>query len=110
MSFMDHLKNAAMSIVAPPKKQLKNPSNPGYPGYGNPTYKDLNQDGPDPILKPKKPGINLLNPAKDAGNDISKNKHGHYVSTVTYPLPPVSWEKKQYEKNRRMRNGKNNYL
>lgn len=103
---MDYLKSAAMSFVAPPKKPKLNPSKPdAYPTYG-----DLNKDGEDPILRPKKTGVNILNPAKDAQRDITKDKHGHYVSTITYPLPPVSWEKKQFDKNRRMRNGKNKYL
>ena len=103
----DHLKAAAANFVMLAKKMPKNPEKPDYP-EGNP-YKDLNRDGQDPILKPKR-SVNLFNPAKDANKDISRNKHGHYVSTITYPLPPLSWEKKQFDKNRRMRNGKNNYL
>lgn len=102
----DYLKSAAMNFVAPPKKMKMNPSKPdAYPTYGS-----LNQDGEDPILRPKKTGVNILNPAKDADRDISKDKHGCYVPTMTYPLPPVSWEKKQYAKNRRSRNSKNQYL
>jgi len=108
MGILDYMKTAAMNFISPPKKPMKNLEKPDYP-QSNP-YKDLNQDGPDPILKPRKSGVNLFNPVKDTKKDISRNKYGHYVSTMTYPLPPVSWEKKQFEKNRRMRNGKNNYL
>lgn len=103
---MDYLKTAAMNFIAPPKKQKMNPTKPDT----YPTYQNLNQNGEDPLLRPKKTGVSILNPAKDAYKDISKDKHGHYVSTITYPLPPVNWEKKQFEKNRRMRNGKNSYL
>jgi len=104
---MDYLKSAAMNFIAPPKKSL-NPNLITNPS--NSPYKDLNRDGQDPILKPKKSGVNFLNPAKDADKDISKDKHGHYVTTMTYPLPPLSWEKRQHDKNRRMRNSNNKYL
>jgi hypothetical protein len=106
MGIMNYMKNAAISFVAPSKKLKMNPSKPDV----YPTYHDVNRDGEDPILKPKKPGINLLNPVKDSDKDISHDKHGNYVSTITYPLPPLSWEKKQFDNNRRIRNGKNKYL
>lgn len=106
MGVMDYLKAGAMSFISPPKKPKMNPS---MKHIENPTYEDLNRDGEDPILRPKKVG-NILNPAKDAGKDISRDKHGHYITTMTYPLPPIKWEKKQFEKNRRARNSKNNYL
>jgi|WetSurMetagenome_2_1015567.scaffolds.fasta_scaffold327735_2 hypothetical protein len=106
MSIYDYLKSAATNFISPPKKPMANPENPGY---NNPTYKDLNKDGVDPLLKPKR-NVNLLNPAKDANRDISKDKHGHYVTTMTYPLPPLSWQKQQYDKNRKMRNSGNKFL
>lgn len=106
MSVLNYMKNAAMSFISPPKKPKMNPQKP----EPYPTYQNLNQNGEDPLLRPKKTGVNILNPAKDADRDISKDKRGHYVSTITYPLPPVSWEKKKFEQNKRMRNGKNKYL
>lgn len=106
MGFMDYVKNAAASFVAPAKKTKLNPSKPD----AYPTYHEVNQNGEDPILRPKKTGVNLLNPAKDAGKDISKDKYGNYIPTITYPLPPVSFEKKKFSQNRRMRNCKNRYL
>jgi hypothetical protein len=98
---MDYMKSAAMSFIAPPKKKPMNVSRPeGYPTY----------QSQEEVLRPRRTSPNLLNPAKDENRDISKDKKGCYVSTMTYPLPPVNWEKKQLEKNRRMRNSKNNYL
>ena len=115
MGVMDYMKAAAMNFIAPPKKkQQMNVTKPDM-GYGNPTYQDLNKDGQDPMLRPKKikpnvGGIHLFNPAKDSDRDISRDKHGHYVQTMTYPLPPISKEKKEFMNNRRARNSKNNYL
>ena len=54
--------------------------------------------------------VHFLNPALDEHKDISKNKYGHYVSTLSYPLPPIKWEQKQHANNRRMRNSKNRFL
>lgn len=114
MGILDHMKSAAMNFIAPPKKPKMNPTKPDM-GYGNPTYQDLNRDGQDPILRPKKispnvGGVHLFNPAKDSDKDISRDKYGNYIQTMTYPLPPVSKDRKEFANNRRARNSKNNYL
>lgn len=104
MGVLDYMKNAAMSFMGPGKKRNMNPAKP----EAYPTYHDLNKDGEDPVLRPKK--VNISPPQEALGYNYKYNKHGHYVSTLNYPLPPLSWERKQFEKNRRMRNAKNRYL
>lgn len=113
MKVFDKLKAVASNVdsmllkaTAPKPKKM-----PGvmYNQYGQPM--DLNNNQiPDYKEKPKFKEVNLMNPALDTDKDISRDKRGHYVSTITYPLPPVKWEKKQHDQNRRLRNKDNKYL
>lgn len=70
----------------------------------------LNPENQRLPMRPNQKEVNLLNPALDEHRDISRNKRGEFVPTMTYPLPPVKWEKKQHELNRRMRNSKNRFF
>jgi len=109
MGVLDYLKTVAMKLGKP-----KATKKYGYETYNSPSMNDEKQIN-QPINQPNqfnrdKSKINILNPAKDAGRDISRDKTGQYIPTITYPLPPLSWEKKQLEINKRMRNSKNKYL
>jgi hypothetical protein len=87
------LKKGAKKVFLPAKKT---------PNYSiEPMDRDGN-DVPD-MLEPKKKGL-LETP-------ISKtDKKGYYVSTINYPLPPLSWEDKKFKENKKKRNGENKYL
>ena len=115
MSFWDKLKSFGKSaIVNNPQKnnnfnQLQMEKwnrNPNIDPSINPnaTGHDIELESED---KPKSSKFMGMDFSK---KDISRNKKGHYVSTATYPLPPCSHEKCEYEKNRRMRNANNKFL
>lgn len=108
MGFFGYVKNTARNFLnrkAPVQHEEIDPL---------PKPMDTNRNKiPDMFEAPRRSNqreVHLLNPAKDEHIDITKNKHGHYVSTLSYPLPPLSWEEKQFKNNRRMRNSKNKYL
>jgi len=106
--------------------------NPNWDPSVNPGALDLDSDGINDELEPKRHKNfgqnmnnmnNMNNPAiqnipgnfhpKQKGL-LSQNKcvteDGTYVSTCTYPLPPVAFEKKQFDNNRKIRNKYNQYL
>jgi len=47
-------------------------------------------------------------PRKDYNQSFDKK--GFYVPTATYPLPPLSHDKKMFERNKRMRNKNNKFF
>jgi len=107
MAIMDNIKAAAANIFMPASPKRKNPAKP------DPVYGDLNRDGIDTPLEPKrKVDTNIIKQPTSRYGPVEppRDRHGHYVQTMSYPLPPVGWEKKQFAKNRRLRNSKNNYL
>lgn len=62
--------------------------------------------------KQKRPKLNpftFKNPTKDY-NQSFDHKTGRYVVTATYPLPPLSYDKKMLERNRKMRNKNNKFF
>ena len=64
-------------------------------GDGNPSQEKLN---PFSFKKPRK------------DYNQSFDKKGFYVPTATYPLPPLSHDKKMFDRNKRMRNKNNKFL
>jgi hypothetical protein len=47
-------------------------------------------------------------PRKDYNQSFDHK--GRYVSTVTYPLPPLSYEKKMFERNKKINNKHNKFF
>lgn len=78
---------------------------------------DLNGNGiPDAlevnVPKQKRPKLNpftFKNPTKDY-NQSFDHRTGRYVPTATYPLPPLSYEKKMLDRNKKMRNKQNKFF
>jgi hypothetical protein len=47
-------------------------------------------------------------PRKDYNQSFDKK--GYYIPTATYPLPPLSHDKKMFARNKRMRNKNNKFF
>lgn len=117
MGALDYLKSAASNFLSPGKKKSINVNENMNPNANLNPNPNINQNpiggdqtfGTPKISQPKqfKP---IINPHKDDVHGIGKDKYGHYVPTLTYPLPPLKWEKKQFELNRRRRNSRNDYI
>jgi hypothetical protein len=107
MSWKDKLKKGAnMFLFTGDKPKTVMSKLSAYP-----TPQDLNENQIPDMLEQQKPEPrNKFLDAIKAKEIPKTDKYGCYVSTITYPLPPVSWEKKQFDLNRRRRNGKNKYL
>lgn len=104
MGFMDSVKKGAKMFMFSGKPKSVNSKLSVYP-----SAQDLNENKIPDMLEQRPSPLRQPKPQPQL-KDISRNKHGHYVSTITYPLPPVSWEKKEFDKNKKMRNGGNKYL
>jgi len=52
--------------------------------------------------------FSFKNPRKDYNQSFDKK--GLYVPTATYPLPPVSWDKKMFKRNQKLRNKNNKFF
>ena len=102
MTWFDKVKNGARMILSPAKPKRVSSQLSVYP-----SAKDLNENQIPDMLEQKR-NVDSKTFVKQ-GDDIRFDKRGHYVSTMTYPLPPVSWEKKQYDVNKKRRNGRNSY-
>lgn len=110
MSIFAKMGEAAKKLFIPPEKNPEMVS-PYQRSLMNPTMRSqpqlLNDEAPKPQGQKE---VHFLNPALDEHRDITRDKHGKYVQTLSYPLPPVKWEGKQHDQNRRMRNSKNRFL
>ena len=92
-------------------------------------YQDEDEDNIDDRLEPSpkgfKPGQDISgikkhpNPKefkpfsfkdKYKNYNVSYDKKGYFVPTVTYPLPPINHQNKLLDRNRRMRNKDNKFL
>ena len=107
MSWKDKLKKGAKMFLFPsdkPKTVISKLS--VYP-----SAQDLNKNQVPDMLEPHEPEPRnkFLDAVKEAKSPRA-DKYGCYVPTLNYPLPPTSWEKKQFDLNRRKRNRKNRYL
>jgi len=108
MTFLDKIKRGAkMFMFAPQKPKTIISQTSIYP-----KPKDLNENQIADMLEQKQQS-QFQSKSQFQGQpikDINRDKNGCYVSTITYPLPPLSWEQKQFDRNRRIRDGKNKYL
>ena len=100
MSWTNILKKGA-KIMAP-KRKTKSPG-AIYP-------RDENENQVADMLEQKSPKENKFLEAVKEHETPKKDKFDCYVSTLSYPLPPVSWEKKQFKLNKKKRNARNRYL
>jgi len=78
-----------------------------YPNR-NPYPVDENSNGVADMLENQRPPQkrSMFKPSPIKRYD----KKGQYISTLTYPLPPIKWEKKQFIQNKKVRNKDNQYL
>lgn len=108
MSFFDKIKRGAKILMFAPQKPKTVVSQTSV--YPKPA--DLNENQIPDMLEQKqaRQKVNLLNPAADAHKNITRTKDGRYVPTLTYPLPPVAWENRQFEINKKKLNDKNRFF
>lgn len=95
-----------------PAQQQRWNRNPMLNPNLNPEATDANQNGVADMLEQRQGQDNgmIVNGPFKFKKDISRDQHGGYIQTMTYPLPPVSHDKQQFKKNDRMRNEKNKFL
>lgn len=74
----------------------------------NPEAVDENNNGVADMLE-QNSGMIVNGPFKFKKN-ISVDKHGNYVPTLSYPLPPVSHDKQKFKENYKRRNENNKFL
>jgi len=103
MTWFDKVKKGAKMILTPAKPKTAISKLSVYP-----SAKDLNENQIPDMLEQRR-AVDSKTFVKPE-SDIRYDKKGHYVSTMSYPLPPLSWEKKQFNINKKKRNGSNNYI
>jgi len=94
------------------EKYLRNPN--ANPNINPSAYEDQDNDGISdnlelPVHKQKLP---RLPTRQDKLFQMHKayKEDGTYVQTVSYPLPPVAFEKKMFDRNKRIRNRENKFM